>query len=620
MQSISPSLASTILARRVRSYNWRSVAVGDSLSALKWSPPKMVESDSGPLTMVFSGQGPQHINMGRDLYKQYAVFRDSINSSDAVYSSLTGESAIKDLGLFQGPLVEPVPKGGGLSKVKHTVVSIVMCQIALYDLYVSLGIVPDIVMGHSLGEIAMQYASGVLSKEGAIRLMAARAAAMTFSDGSGTMMALGCDEAAAKLFMSGIPQLWIAAINSPDAVTVAGSVESIAALEKRLAVQAPKLFARRLQVTNAYHTPLMNGSKEAFYKLVGEGNVFEGDSRHKGGMKVVSTVTGDFMSDGFGIDYCWDNVVEPVRFARAVQSVIRHYPKSMFLEIACHPVLSKSIEQCGASKSAIFCGMHRENPGETKYFLTSIGNMILGGLQCIRFGDMPSMSVSNLPSYPYQKKSYWFESAEHRDQRIGLPSTPLGAKTLKMSTQTHPWSSGHVVGGACLFPGSGYLEIAFQNGATTVYDSSFLRPLILSDKALHVEVDVEGLNLTVSTRDTIHYSSRISRSATEQFQIVDIDGLLERFTETLNGEMFYSDLSSLKNGFGYAAPFNSLASVRFNPNNEYEVIGFVSMPESLEVTGYLIHPAISDCASQVRFFAIFQSLAIFSPFSCYTVV
>jgi acyl transferase domain-containing protein len=432
--SVDPYVASVILARRVRSYQWRSFAVGDSLSNLKWCAPKFVEGGNSPIVMVFSGQGkfalvlmlpshiclltyfyerigPQHFNMGRDLYKTYQAFRDSVDHTDSIYTSTSsGESIKKTLGLFDGPFVDPVPKGS-LSKVRDTVIAIVTCQLALYDLYKSMNVIPDIVMGHSLGEIAMQYASGVLSKEGAVRLMAARATAMSLADGSGTMMALGTNEAAALRLISGIPDLWVAAINSPSAVTVAGSVDAIATLEARIAEQAPNLFARKLRVTNAYHTPLMMVSQDAFFDLLEKGNVFGEPQDHlpQSGMKVVSTVTGKFMTSGFGAQYCWSNVIEAVRFEEAIKTVLSAHPNALFVEMANHPVLGKSIEQCGAERSSIFCGMHRENPAESKFLLTSLGNLVMAGARCIAFDKMPESAVTHLPKYPYMKKKHWSE-------------------------------------------------------------------------------------------------------------------------------------------------------------------------------------------------------------------
>ena len=109
--------------------------------------------------------------------------------------------------------------------------------------------------------------------------------------------------------------------------------------------------------------------------------------------------------------------------------------------MANHPVLSKSIEQCGAEKATIFCGMHRENTAEHKYLFSSIGNLVLAGLRSFTIPTSTTIApsflpaITGLPKYPYLKKRHWSEAAWHTAIRTGkdIAATPLGGTTTTMT-------------------------------------------------------------------------------------------------------------------------------------------------------------------------------------------
>ena len=110
-----------------------------------------------PLVMVFSGQGPQNLAMGRTLFAEMPIFRDTLISLDKQYKKSTGISLINDIGLFGNK----VGSEEDLNKPEYTVVSIAFIQLALFELLKHYDITPDIVVGHSLGEMSMLYASGL---------------------------------------------------------------------------------------------------------------------------------------------------------------------------------------------------------------------------------------------------------------------------------------------------------------------------------------------------------------------------------------------------------------------------------------------------------------------------
>ena len=154
------------LGGRARQMPWRAYAVADSLEAATFHDPVMVEKRPNPLVYCFSGQGPQHWQQGRGLMAVYSVFRESIYACDRVHKEYTGRSFLEDTGLF----VADAPKSFLLEEKinwsAYTIsVAIAFFQIALFDLISSLGVKPDAIIGHSIGETAVLYASGAMPRD-----------------------------------------------------------------------------------------------------------------------------------------------------------------------------------------------------------------------------------------------------------------------------------------------------------------------------------------------------------------------------------------------------------------------------------------------------------------------
>lgn len=144
---------------------WRTYAISPSLESARFLEPILVGKRPNPIILCFSGQGPQHWQQGRVLMATYPVFRETIYACDKVYKEYVGTSFLCDTGLF----VHPAPKDKALETTLDwpasvISVSIAFFQIALFDLLTSLGVRADAVVGHSIGETAVLYASGALPR------------------------------------------------------------------------------------------------------------------------------------------------------------------------------------------------------------------------------------------------------------------------------------------------------------------------------------------------------------------------------------------------------------------------------------------------------------------------
>lgn len=163
---IAPLALCDHLGSRARQMPWRAYAIADSLKATAFHEPVMVGKRPNPLVYCFSGQGPQHWQQGRDLMTVYSAFRESIYDCDKAHKEYTGRSFLEETGLF----VTDAPKSSLLAKninwPANTIsVAITFFQIALFDLFVFLGVKPDAIIGHSIGETAVLYASGAMPRD-----------------------------------------------------------------------------------------------------------------------------------------------------------------------------------------------------------------------------------------------------------------------------------------------------------------------------------------------------------------------------------------------------------------------------------------------------------------------
>lgn len=208
------------LGRRARSMTWRSFAVLNNGKVSRFSEPALVPKAIGPIVYVLSGQGPQHWNsesfrafnavpsnltsyaVGRDLYKTSAVFRNTVDELDHVYLAATGQSLIKDIGLFAETSISSETLGA-IWPIAITLPSLTVLQLALIDTLAALGIRPDAALGHSAGEVALLYASGAGPKALALELAIARGKAMSLLEKEdGTMAALACSPEHAEPFIA----------------------------------------------------------------------------------------------------------------------------------------------------------------------------------------------------------------------------------------------------------------------------------------------------------------------------------------------------------------------------------------------------------------------------------
>ncbi|MCB0083007.1 MAG: type I polyketide synthase, partial [Caldilineaceae bacterium] len=359
--------------------------------------------DDPAVTFLFSGQGAQNDAMGRQLYESAPIFRQAIDQCDQILRPLLGCSLV-DL-LYPPKLALPESRRGQLDQTVYTQPALFAVEYALAQLWLSLGIKPAVVMGHSSGEIVAACVAGAFTLADGLRLIVRRGQLMQSLSADGAMMVVFADEATVRGLLAPFPdQLAIAAINGDTHIVVAGACAAINQLEETLA--AAGITHRALRASQAFHSPLM---EPILTELAAEAALIDFQPLQ---IELVSTLTGRLLPVGyrFRAQHWRDHARQPVRFTQAVDLLIAQGQRH-FLEIGPTPVL------CGLGKRYVVDGtvdwLPSQNPHQAdwKTFLDSLASLYLLGLpiewQALYQPVAPPRLA--LPTYPFQRKRYWLD-------------------------------------------------------------------------------------------------------------------------------------------------------------------------------------------------------------------
>ncbi|NKX88821.1 type I polyketide synthase [Nocardia coubleae] len=565
---------------------------------------KTVAKRAGEPVFVCTGMGPQWWGMARELLTAEGTFAVEAKRVDAEFQAVAGWSIIEEL-------LRPEEE----SRVPSTAVAQpanFLVQVALFATLRERGIEPAAVVGHSVGEVAAAYLTGMLSLGDAVLVSYHRSRLQATTAGTGGMLAVGLGPDEAGALVAGEDAVDIAAINSPSAVTLAGAVDRLGAIAETLTERG--VFARRLQVEVPYHSALMDPILDELRAALADITVAEPR------LPLYSTVTGELVTGAdWDADYWCANVRQPVRFAAAATALVKAGHR-VFLEVGPHPVLGANIREIliGAGETGTtIATLHRKQDDahsmrQVLADLYAAGALDIDALFTETVRPTPHI---DLPSYPWQRTVLRSELPELRTQRHGTPDAhpllgdrrPDDASTwrLNLSTAALPWLTDHVVGGTAIMPGSGYLDAALSAAAVRaeseqvgLEDVRFVAPLVVDGGdapivELHLEVSTR--RFTIRSRGaagsvwTVHATGRLVEGsyAPVGADVPDLSAMTP-----VEPADFYTGLVAA--GLEYGPAFQRVTAIRLDTDT---VVARVNGEIDRDAR-YLAHPAVVDAALQ----------------------
>ncbi len=355
--------------------------------------------------------------MGRELYDTQPVFRQALDRCAALLDDLLDRPL---LDLLFAP--EGSPEAELIHQTGYTQPALFSFEYAMSVLWQSWGITPDIVMGHSVGEIAALAVAGGVSLEDGVKLIAARGRLMQALPAGGTMTSVMADERRVMEALAGSEELVaIAAINAPAQVVISGAGAAVAEVAARLTADGVKTKA--LTVSHAFHSPLMRPML-AEYERVVRGIRFTTPR-----IPLVSGVTGEIgTAELTRPEYWLRNVMDPVRFVAGMRALERDRV-SLYVEVGPHPVLLGMGRQCVDDESAAsWVPSVRKDGGNWQTLLAGAATLYVSGAPFDWSGfDAPYARTRVVrPAVRVRRPAVLAEAAARRVARAGGGSRRRG--------------------------------------------------------------------------------------------------------------------------------------------------------------------------------------------------
>jgi acyl transferase domain-containing protein len=448
-----------------RSFSHRQILIcrdhDDALAALEISDPQRLltaEQRAGnrSVAWLLPGQGTQYPNMGRELYEHEPVFHAQVDHCAELLRPHLGRDLrevlypqderrrTNDEGANSSFVLRPSSDPGGLlDQTQYTQPALFVIEYALAQLWLSWGVRPQALLGHSLGEYVAACLAGVFTLEAALALVAARGRLIQQLPG-GAMLSVALPEHELQPLLE--PQLALAAVNGPALCVVAGPTSSIAALEQQLA--ASGVQCQRLHTSHAFHSPMLEPILRPFLLELRRVRLRPPQ------IPIVSNVTGAWLRPDEATDphYWVRQLQQTVRFADGLQTILRE-PDSMLLEVGPGQSLISLARQqpAMADRAGAWSLPHaRDDQPAGACLLTALGKLWLNGVAV----DWASFSAHErrrrvpLPTYPFEHQRYWIEAARptpsvaHAAESARPPAMQFSLPSWKRSVPPLPAEPG----------------------------------------------------------------------------------------------------------------------------------------------------------------------------------
>lgn len=479
--------------------------------------------NQAPIVFLFSGQGAQFTGMGRELYRQREAFRIAFDECSALFSTRLGLD-LKQV-MFGENQVDV-----NIDSTRFAQPALFTFEYAMTRLWESIGIRPDAVIGHSLGEITAACIAGAINLEDAVELVSHRSFCMQKAPTGGAMAAVSANkktvQAAIEELDSGVE---IASLNSVVNTVISGDEHEVGRVVAHL--EQAGIRTQTLNVSHAFHSCMMEPVLDEFEDGIGQ------LSYRQPAKAFVSNVTGRFADHSLVMDkrYWRDHVRNTVNFSSGMSTLLAA-GYGLFIEVGPGQSMLAMARQNAGKENAAWVASTVAGSGEEKSFLAAVGEVYIQGhdpdWQALAPGAVTSGNM--LPTYPFNRQSHWLEppldtgvptrGTYRPDAVLGRPVQAGGNAlefefTYGLVSQTD--LTDHRILGQPILPTTSVIELArragayrFGAGIQRVYDLIWHEAIVMPE--------------TRDTRFKLTISSQTADSANFELMCADSTGTWQR--------------------------------------------------------------------------------------------
>ncbi|MEH2042430.1 type I polyketide synthase [Nostoc sp.] len=412
-----PDVSYTLQVGR-QAFDYRRMVVcqdlDDTVKSLNSKDPQRIfshhyEPGHCPVIFMFSGQGAQYVNMAKELYKVERTFAKHVDTCALVLQPHLGLD-IRSLLYPKEQDTETASKQ--LQQTALTQSALFVTEYALAQLLMSWGVLPEAMIGHSIGEYVAATVAGVFSLEDALFIVAKRGELMQQVP-RGSMLAIRLSEKNVRSLLSAQTlyknSLQIAAVNSPSSCVVSGTNEAVATLKNQLSSQ--QVECQLLHTSHAFHSQMMEPILEAFIQSIKKVKL------NPPRIRFISNVTGTWITEeqATNPDYWCQHLRGTVRFSDGISHLLKQF-EGVFLEVGPGRTLStlttqhldkKTKQQVLTSLSHV-----QEQQSDVSFLLQTLGRLWLAGVEIDWSGFYTHEQRHRLPlpTYPFERQRYWIEA------------------------------------------------------------------------------------------------------------------------------------------------------------------------------------------------------------------